>query len=491
MLFNSVHFLLFFVGVILLHFVMPKKIRWVWLLVASYYFYMSWNPRYALLMALSTVITFVSGVLIHRENQRPQEEKTQARRKKTWVALSFGTNLAILFFFKYFYFAVDSLNAVLGGLGLTVLNPAFDVLLPVGISFYTFQALSYTVDVYRGQEPEKNLFKYALFVSFFPQLVAGPIERTDNLLTQIHQPQPFDFHRVKNGLWLMLWGYFEKLVIADRAAMLVDQVYNNYPSYGSVPLVVATLLFAVQIYCDFCGYSDIAIGAAQVLGFSLRENFHRPYFARSISDFWHRWHISLSTWFRDYLYIPLGGSRTGRLKKYRNVMITFLASGLWHGANWTYVVWGFLHGAFQIIGDVLKPLRQKVLALFHVKTDTFSHGLVQRVFTFGLVCFGWIFFRAPSVSAAGAIVGQILSGHRMIGLGEMGLSVPNLAVLGLGIGVLLAVSLLREKVALRQALAAQNLWFRWGFLLIAIFVVLIFGVYGPGFDAAQFIYFQF
>ena len=484
LLFNSVHFLLFFVVAVFVYFLIPLRVRWVWLLVASYYFYMSWNPRYALLMAVSTVITFLSGVLIHRAGDNKG-------RKKLWVALSFGANLAILFFFKYFHFAVDSLNMVLAQIGVTVLDPTFDVLLPVGISFYTFQALSYTVDVYRGQQPEKNLFKYALFVSFFPQLVAGPIERTGNLLAQIHNPKPFDFDRAKNGLWLMLWGYFEKLVIADRAALLVDQVYNNYAEYGSVPLVIATLLFAVQIYCDFCGYSDIAIGAAQVMGFSLRENFHRPYFATSIADFWRRWHISLSTWFRDYLYIPLGGSRCGRLKKYRNVMITFLASGLWHGASWTYVVWGFLHGAFQIAGDALKPLRQRVLGFFHVKTDAFSHRVLRTVFTFGLVCFCWIFFRASSVGAAWQIVRQILVGSRMLGFADMGLNAANFAVLGVAVLVLLCVSLLREKLPLRTALARQNLWFRWGVLLCGIFAVLIFGVYGPGFDAAQFIYFQF
>lgn len=491
MLFNSVHFLVFFVAVVLLYFVIPMRARWVWLLLASYYFYMSWNPRYALLLALSTVITFLSGVLIHRTNQRVESAAKRTRQKKLWVALSFTTNLAILFFFKYFHFAVDSVNFVLANAGITVLTPAFDVLLPVGISFYTFQALSYTVDVYRGLKAEPNLFKYALFVSFFPQLVAGPIERTDNLLNQLHTPKVFDFDRVKNGLWLMLWGYFQKLVIADRAAILVSQVYDNYESYGSVPLVLATVLFAVQIYCDFCGYSDIAIGAAQVLGFSLRENFHRPYFAQSIGDFWHRWHISLSTWFRDYLYIPLGGNRRGRLAKYRNVMLTFLASGLWHGANWTYVVWGFLHGFFQIAGDVLQPLRKRVLGFLHVKTQAASHRLLQQIFTFGLVCFCWIFFRAPTVLDAARIVGRILTGSRMVGIGEMGLSLPNCILLGLCIGVLLLASAARSRIPLRSTLAAQNLWFRWGFLLCAIFVVLIFGVYGPGFNAAQFIYFQF
>ncbi len=484
MLFNSVHFLLFFVVVVALHFAVPRRARWVWLLFASYYFYMSWNPRYALLMAASTVITFLCGVLVARA--------ASPTAKKLWVGASFSANLAILFFFKYFHFAVGSLNTLLGAAGFTLLNPAFDVLLPVGISFYTFQALGYTVDVYRGQPPEKNLFKYALFVSFFPQLVAGPIERSGRLLRQIENPLPFDFERVKHGLWRMLWGYFEKLVIADRAAILVNQVYNQYQAYGSVPLVVATLLFAVQIYCDFCGYSDIAVGAAEVLGFDLMQNFRRPYFATSIADFWRRWHISLSSWFRDYLYIPLGGNRKGRLRRYANTMLTFLASGLWHGANWTFALWGFWHGALLVLGNVLQPLRHRVLGFFRVRTEALSHRLLRQLMTFGFVCAGWVFFRAPSVSAAVQIFRQMLFGSRMAGIAEMGLSTPNMAVLGAALLVLLGTSVLHGRgVALRSTLAAQNLWFRWGVLLCALFAVLIFGVYGPGFDAAAFLYFQF
>jgi D-alanyl-lipoteichoic acid acyltransferase DltB (MBOAT superfamily) len=490
-LFNSIHFLLFFMVVALLYFVVPQKLRWVWLLVSSYYFYMSWNARYALLMATSTAITYVGGRLIARTERHTDAQKA-ARQKKWWVALSFGSNLAILFFFKYFHFAADNLNVALLAVGIRILRPGFDVLLPVGISFYTFQALSYTMDVYRGETTaERNFGKYALFVSFFPQLVAGPIERSKNLLKQVNQPHTFHFDRVKNGLLLMLWGYFEKLVIADRAAMLVNQVYTHYPEYGRVPIAVATLLFAVQIYCDFCGYSDIAIGAAQVMGFSLMENFRRPYLSRSIGEFWRRWHISLSSWFRDYLYIPLGGSRNGRLKTCRNVLLTFLASGLWHGAGWTFVVWGLLHGFFQIMGGLLKPLRQKLTAFFHIRTDTFSHRLLQCLFTFALVDFCWIIFRAPDIASAFGILRGLFAGSLTAGIHAMGLSAPDSAVLLAGVAVLFAVSLLREKFSLRRALEKQNLWFRWGVVLMAVFTVLIFGVYGPGFNASSFIYFQF
>jgi len=331
MLFNSAEFLIFFPIVVLTYFLIPHKIRHIWLLVCSYFFYMCWNPKYALLMATSTIITYASGVLIEKYYER----------RKLWVGLSFVSNLSILFFFKYFDFALNNINQLLEYLGVSVITTTFDVVLPVGISFYTFQALSYTMDVYRGEiKAQKNLAKYALFVSFFPQLVAGPIERSGNLLNQIDERHTFDCDRVKRGLLLMAWGFFEKLMIADRAAILVNQIYGNYENYGSVALILATLAFAVQIYCDFSGYSDIAIGAAQVMGFSLMQNFRQPYFSLSIAEFWRRWHISLSTWFRDYLYIPLGGSRCSKIKKYRNLMVTFMVSGLWHGSSWNYVIWG-------------------------------------------------------------------------------------------------------------------------------------------------------
>ena len=353
MLFNSLNFLIFFPIAALLYWVLPHKVRWVWLLIASYYFYMCWNASYALLLATSTLITYLSGLLIGKAN-RVKNEKKRVRLRKFWVFLSFTLNLGILFFFKYFSFAVDNLNLILNALHMKLITPDFDVLLPVGISFYTFQALSYTVDIYRGDlPPERNLGKYALFVSFFPQLVAGPIERSKNLITQLHEKHTFCYTEVKNGLLLMLWGFFQKLVIADRAAILVNQVFNQYNEYAGFQIAIAVLLFAMQIYCDFAGYSNIAIGAAHVMGFSLMKNFDRPYFSKSIPEFWRRWHISLSTWFRDYLYIPMGGNRKGTFRKYFNVMVTFLASGLWHGASWNYVAWGLLHGLYQVIGGLL------------------------------------------------------------------------------------------------------------------------------------------
>ena len=337
MLFNSFRFLVFFPAAVFIYFLIPKRLRYIWLLAASYFFYMNWNAKYALLLAGSTLVTWFGGLLLGL----CQEKNAGSFWKKWIVALSFACNLGILGFFKYFDFALVNVNALLERLGMQVLERPFDIVLPVGISFYTFQALGYTVDVYRQDiRPQKNLFKYALFVSFFPQLVAGPIERSKNLLKQLSEPRKFDYPSVRAGLLLMLWGFFVKLVIADRAAVLVNTVYSQYLNYSGFQLITANILFAVQIYCDFMGYSTIARGAAKVMGYDLMSNFERPYFSQSIKEFWRRWHISLSTWLRDYLYIPLGGSRCARIRKYFNILVTFAISGLWHGSKGTFVLWG-------------------------------------------------------------------------------------------------------------------------------------------------------
>lgn len=506
MLFNSVPFLMFFPAVLLVHFVLPRRVRWIWLLVVSYYFYMCWNPVYALLMLTSTAVTYLSGLLIGR--CRVPEETHGAgsalwHHPRIWAALSLIINLGILFCFKYYRFAAENLTALLSNMGISWQPPELDVLLPVGISFYTFQALSYTMDVYRGQvEVERNFFRYALFVSFFPQLVAGPIERSRDLLGQLRQPRPFDPDAFKNGALMMLWGYFQKMVVADRAALLVNQVYGNSQAYAGYSIAVATVAFALQIYCDFGGYSSIALGAAQMLGINLTQNFRQPYLATSVSDFWRRWHISLSTWFRDYLYIPLGGSRVGRVRRYFNVMITFLLSGLWHGANWTYVIWGGLNGLFQIAGNVKNTLLSHLPATLKdgrpvVNRDCFSYRLFQRLMTFALICLTWVFFRAESLEAAMIVLRQMFSVHNpWIFFDEtlytLGLSRLELGLLVASAAVVLAVDVAHEHgVTLRKRLERQNLAFRWLAYLAAILCILIFGVYGPGFDASQFIYFQF
>lgn len=499
MLFHSAPFLIFFPVVLIVYFGLPKRFRYVWLLIASYYFYMSWNPAYALLMLASTAVTYLSGLMIAR--CRAPSAKGRRPTPKLYVGLSFAINLGLLFFFKYFQFAAQGLAAALAGMGLRWQPPAFDVLLPVGISFYTFQALSYTMDVYRGDVPvERNFLRYALFVSFFPQLVAGPIERSGSLLEQLKKEHPFEPENFKAGALMMLWGYFQKLVIADRAAILVNQVYGHYAAYAGYSLIVATVLFAVQIYCDFGGYSAIAIGAAKILGIDLMQNFRQPYLAVSVADFWRRWHISLSTWFRDYLYIPLGGNRRGLARKYLNVLLTFLLSGLWHGANWTYVIWGGLNGLLQILGDgknrLLKRLPRRSGKPI-VKRDCYSYRMLQRIITFALICLTWVFFRAESLAQAMDIFRQMFSVHNPWiffdeTLYSLGLSRLELGILLAAICALLAVDIAHEHgVSLRGRLAEQNLVFRWLVYLAAIVFILVYGVYGVGYDASQFIYFQF
>lgn len=497
MLFNSLNFLIFFPIVTLIYFVIPHKIRYIWLLVCSYYFYMCWNAAYALLLFVSTFITWLSGLAI---GNIVKNEKDDANRQqsKGIVAISFILNLTILAFFKYAGFAVNSVNQLFQAVGIQFVVPKVDVLLPVGISFYIFQALSYTVDVYRGDvKVEKNLLKYMVFVSFFPQLVAGPIERSSRLLEQFYEKHSFDFERVCRGLMIMLWGFFQKLVVADRLAVLVNQVflYNSY--YSGIEIIVAVMFFAVQIYCDFAGYSNIAIGASQVMGFELMENFRQPYLANSVSDFWRRWHISLTSWFRDYLYIPLGGNRKGKLAKYRNIMIVFLTSGLWHGANWTYVVWGGLNGLFQVIADLTKKPRQKLKAFFKIRQESGSWRILSTVITFILVDFTWIFFRADSMADAFQIISRIFSQFNPWVLVDgtlytLGLSQVDFWIGILSIAVLLTVDIVHERgVKIRSWVLQQNLWFRWSIYLGAIFFILIFGFYGPNYDASQFIYFQF
>lgn len=355
MLFNSIDFLIFFPLVAAIFFVIPKKLRYIWLLIASYYFYMSWNPKYAILIALSTFITYISSIFIQKYN-----DQKRIVLKKVCLAGSIVSNLSILCLFKYANFIIINISKLLSILNIGIIERRLDLLLPVGISFYTFQALSYTIDVYRGEiKAETNIFKYALFVSFFPQLVAGPIERSKNLLCQINNIDHisvWNFEQVKRGFLLIMWGLFQKLVIADRAALLVNTVFQHYQNYGFLEIFTAAILFAFQIYCDFGGYTNIARGSACVMGFHLMNNFRQPYLAQNIKDFWRRWHISLTSWFTDYLYIPLGGNRNGRHRKYLNILIVFGVSGLWHGASWNFIVWGLLHAIYQIIGDIKQYL---------------------------------------------------------------------------------------------------------------------------------------
>lgn len=498
MLFNSYNFLIFFPIVTLIYYLIPHKIRYIWLLIASYYFYMCWNAKYALILLFSTGVTFASGILIDKANAKVKDDKARTRWKKIFVALSFLINLSILFLFKYFDFAVENINRVLSVLNMKILNPTFDVVLPVGISFYIFQALSYTMDVYRGDvKTEKNFLRYALFVSFFPQLVAGPIERSQNLLSQMYERHYWDSQRVKDGLLLMIWGGFQKIVIADRVAIVVDTVFNNFPEYGGMYIVVAAILFAFQIYCDFSGYSIIAMGAAKVMGFRLMENFNAPYFSMSVTEFWRRWHISLSTWFRDYLYIPLGGNRKGKLRKYINLMIVFLVSGLWHGAQWSYVIWGGLNGIFQIIGDRLKGVRDWLVKRLHLNRETASHKIYKIVTTFILIDFTWIFFRASRAKEAIEMIKSIFTTYNPWilfdeSLFKLGLDRKEFQFMLFAILILIIADFIKWKGhSVREWVYKQERWFRWTFYIVSILTVLVFGIWGPAFSESAFIYFQF
>lgn len=410
MLFNSIDFLIFLPIVLVIYYIIPMKYKHIWLLISSYYFYMCWNAKYVLLIFVSTVITYLSGILIDKVEKTWPDVNDIGKYKKLILALSFVSNLGILFYFKYINFTLDIVTRVLSKMNISMNVPVFDVILPVGISFYTFQALSYSVDVYRGEvAPEHDFFRYALFVSFFPQLVAGPIERSKNLLTQLREPRKFDFGYAFDGILLMLWGLFLKIVLADRIAIFVDTAYGDCEHYQGIYLIVATVLFAVQIYCDFSGYSSIAMGTAKLLGIELMDNFNAPYLSTSVADFWRRWHISLTSWFKDYLYIPLGGSRRGTFRKYINKMIVFILSGLWHGAQLTFVVWGAINGLYQVIGEVLMPIRKKVSDIIGINRNSEGVYALSVLATFALVDFTWIFFRADSLGRAIYIIKSILN----------------------------------------------------------------------------------
>lgn len=467
MLFNSITFIVFFPIVCILYFTLPTlKLRNWFLLAVSYYFYMNWEPVYALLLLTSTGITYCSALGMGHFAKR--------KEKRICLIISLVLNLGILFFFKYYNFAADNIALLLRHWGLGIDLPHFGILLPVGISFYTFQALGYSIDVYRGNTPvEKNFFTYALFVSFFPQLVAGPIERSSNLLPQFKEKYSFCYEDIMAGLRMMLWGYFLKLVLADRCALYVDAVFNNIPHHNGGSFLLASFLFPFQIYGDFAGYSLVAIGAAQIMGFRLMLNFRRPYFASSVTGFWRRWHISLSTWFKDYVYIPLGGNRVKTIRCYFNVLITFIISGLWHGANWTFLVWGTLHGILQCIERALG---------FHNKQWKGCLRFLHIVVTFCLVCFAWIFFRANNVSDALTMIEGIF-----INLGKPYMRSADLIATILA----LLIVFLKESISefgWKVPVFKSRYWIIEHMYMIGLIVyIILFGVL----NSDQFIYFQF
>ncbi|WP_128543186.1 MBOAT family O-acyltransferase [Larkinella soli] len=499
MLFNSLQFLLFFVVVTLAYYSLPWRGRWVLLLLASCYFYMVFKPAYILILFLTIVIDYYAGIWL---------EKTPVGPRRKWLLIiSLVSNIGILAFFKYFGFFTDTAVWLLDQIGLDgpaqtfnnlairLLNKVLsffgqqsatsfsivDTILPIGLSFHTFQAMSYTIEVYRGhQKAEKHFGIYALYVMFYPQLVAGPIERPQNVLHQYHTYFHYDFENLKAGLMQMAFGFFKKVVIADRMGMIVGAAYENPAEQSGLTLLVATLAFTIQIYCDFSGYSDIAIGAARTMGFTLMDNFRTPYFSRSITEFWRRWHISLSTWFRDYLYIPLGGNRVSPGRRYLNVFIVFLVSGLWHGASWNYVIWGGLHGAYQLMAGWRDRALDRAGIRFPEESKVWQ--LIQVILTFILVMFTWVFFRnhkAP-VENAFLIIGKMIRAP-FSGPLQTPLNTNELWFCVL----LVAVLFWKEKFYL--TIPTRNTLVFFLIFPLICFLSYLFGV----FTSNQFIYFQF
>ena len=476
MLFNSLHFAGFFIVVTIIYFALPHKYRWFLLLSASCYFYMAFVPVYILILGFTIVIDYFAGIFL---------EKTTGRRKKWFLIASLIANIGVLAIFKYYNFLNDNITTILHGIGYQNPVPYLSILLPIGLSFHTFQAMSYTIEVYRGnQKAERNFGIYALYVMFYPQLVAGPIERPQNLIHQFYEKHYFEINRITAGLKQMLWGFFKKLVIADRLAIYVNAVYNNPAEHSGITLLVATVFFAFQIYCDFSGYSDIAIGVARIMGFKLMTNFNRPYLSRNIAEFWKRWHISLSTWFRDYLYFSLGGNRVAVPRWYLNLFLVFLISGLWHGANWTYVIWGSINGIYLVFAIIIQPLKEKFNKFTGLNKFPVINGFFQILITFILANFAWIFFRANSLSDALMIIRKIFSFS-----GTLYYENPSIILYSVfGILFLLAFELKEEyykgeiNLLNNKSPVIRNL--SYAFLIL---VILMIGV----FDGGEFIYFQF
>lgn len=490
MLFNSLSFLIFFPVVTILYFVLPHRFRWLLLLLASCIFYMAFIPAYILILFVTIIVDYCAGIWI---------EKTSGQKRKIFLVASIITNVGFLAVFKYWGFATENLNALADFLHWNYTIPTLKILLPVGLSFHTFQAMSYTIEVYRGrQAAERHFGIYALYVMFYPQLVAGPIERPQNLIHQFYEQHYFEYKRVTDGLKLMLWGLFKKVVIADRVAIMVDAVYDDPTGYHGVALIIATVFFAFQIFCDFSGYSDIAIGSAQVMGFKLMTNFNRPYFSKSISEFWKRWHISLSTWFRDYLYIPLGGNRVSKLRCYFNLFFVFLVSGFWHGANWTFVIWGALHGFYLLFASWTKNVREKFAVLSGLTRWPILRKFFRAGVTFALVCLGWIFFRARNVGEAFYIIKHLADGagnfftdifrwdfvQHDIFLGQT----PGRIFVAISAIIFMeTIHLMQRRGSLREALAKKPIYIRWGVYLALLWAIIFFGKFGE----RQFIYFVF
>ena len=456
----------------------------MFIVIVSYLFYGWWDWRFLVLIAFTSFCSWLSGIAIDKireDNNSVSEDTSFVQKRCKWITgINIFLNLAILGFFKYFNFFVDNFVEAFSLLGITLHKTTLQIILPVGISFYTFQALSYTIDVYRRRlKPTKDIVAFFAFVSFFPQLVAGPIERATNLLVQFYKPRFFTYENAVNGMRQILWGFFKKMVIADNCALVVNDIFSNYTNYSGSTLVLGAVLFAFQIYGDFSGYSDIAIGTAKLFGITLKQNFNYPYFSRNIIDFWRRWHISLNTWFVDYVYIPLGGSREGEYKHIRNILVIFLLSGLWHGANWTFVTWGIYHGLLFI--PLLLMDKNKL------PDSNMIRSVISMLITFGFVTLGWIIFRAETLSMAFNYIADIFS-DSLLKIPKVSGANNVTAMLSLVFIILLLVVewINREKPF---GLDIRNI--QSSFVRYSIYAGILFSIYFFGADSSNFIYFQF
>lgn len=461
MLFNSIQFLFFFIITLTLYFELPYRSRWKLLLLASCYFYMVFRPIYIFILGFTIVIDYFSAILI---------EKSFDKKRKWYLLTSLSANILILIVFKYWNFLNSNITEILSIFQMQNNIPFLNILLPIGLSFHTFQAMSYTIEVYKGnQKAERNFGIYSLYVMFFPQLVAGPIERPQNLLHQFYETHDWSFESFKEGIYLVLWGFFKKVVIADRLAIFVNEMYGNSSLQNGSNLLLATFFFTFQIYCDFSGYSDIAIGIAKIMGFDLMKNFDKPYFSKSIGEFWRRWHISLSTWFKDYLYIPLGGNKVTKRRAYLNIFIVFLVSGIWHGANWTFIAWGILHGLYVILDsiNIIKSIKLP--------------NVIKILFTFILVSFTWIFFRAENINVAITIIKKLFLFESYSNIKSFTMS-NNEIYFSI---ILIIIIIIKEYYFNTINITNKNIFYI--FSIFIIFIIYLFGV----FNESQFIYFQF
>ena len=553
MVFNSLQYLIFFPIVLLCFYIVPQRLKNAWLLIASYVFYAMWNVKYCLILFVCTLITYAAalGISLCRNRmtccggnkckretkadslqdagvnddvnmtavsgyvKRDTTDRTSLKRLNQAVSCSRGggsrtsnarlifiaslvITIGILAVFKYTDFVIQNLNIILHMSGSAAELPKSGIVLPVGISFFTFQSAGYLIDIYRGEyKAERNFINYALFVSFFPQLLSGPIGRGGSLLPQYKAAKTFNTDNLLRGGEHFLWGIFLKLVIADRAAILVNTVYNDYYSHTGMAIILATVMYGLQIYADFDGYSHMAIGSARMLGIELPENFNTPYLSSSIKEFWRRWHISLSTWLRDYVYFSVGGGRCSRLRKYFNLMLTFLVSGIWHGAKWSFITWGLLHGAYQVIGDILMPLRLKICKLLKVNTEAESFKVCRMIFTFCLADFAWLFFRADGLRNALRMIKRIIFELQPLSLMDgnlysLGLDEKSFRLLIYSALILLITDICKYRgIDLKEVFLKQNWLFKELSVVVFILFIVVFGVWGGTYDAASFIYFNF